>query len=191
MAASSSDRIVCATPADLAYVVDLQKRNSEAIGFLSRVALQEKIERKQVHLALENDAPAGFLHHGSLARPEVRIFQAAIQYDARRRHHGMMLVQDLIDRATKAGAQGISLRCLDYLDANDFWTVAGFEHIGTEPGGKGLLNVWTKTLQTEPADVFRFHSRIHPCPKCGKPTTDTWTRGGVRRRLCVKCVPKL
>src|SRR5687767_3498212 len=79
--------IVLATPADLAYVVDIQKRNGEALGFIPRVALAEKIELGRITLATENGEPAGYLHHGSLAVPEVRIFQAAIQYDARRRHH--------------------------------------------------------------------------------------------------------
>ena len=185
----TQDRIVRATAADLTYVVDLQKRNHEALGFIPRVALLEKIELAQVHLATENDWPAGFLHHGSLARPEVRIFQAAIQYDARRRHHGLALVRDLIDRAEAAGSRGVSLRCLDFLDANDFWTAAGFELIGTEPGARGTLNVWGKRL-SDPQDAFAFHSRVHPCPRCGRMTTDTWTRGAVRRRLCPRCAER-
>ena len=185
--------VVPATPSDLAYVVALQKRNGEALGFIPRVALAEKIELGRITLATENGEPAGYLHHGSLAVPEVRIFQAAIQYDARRRHHGMGLVRDLLARATHAGARGVSLRCLDFLDANDFWTAAGFGLIGTEPGARGTLNVWAKVLagaRGRKSDPFEFHSRIHPCPRCGKPTTDTWTAGAVRRRLCPACVAR-
>src|SRR5687768_5602326 len=180
-----------ATPSDLAYVVALQKRNHEALGFIPRAALAEKIDLGRIRLVAENGDPAGYLHHGSLAVPEVRIFQAAVQYDARRRHHGLALVADLVERARDAGARGVSLRCLDFLDANDFWRAAGFERIGTEPGARGTLNVWAARLN-EPAagthprhhDPFAFHTRLHPCPRCGTPTTDTWTRGAVRRRLC-------
>src|SRR5437762_2871913 len=68
-----------ATPVDLPFVVALQKRDHEALGFIPRAALAEKIERDQLLLVRENGDPAGFLHHGSLAVPEVRIFQAAIQ----------------------------------------------------------------------------------------------------------------
>lgn len=188
-ARSSIDQIVRATPDDLAYVVALQKRNGEALGFIPRVALSEKIDLGQIWLATENGDPAGFLHHGSLAVPEVRIFQAAIQYDARRRHHGLGLVANLVQRATDAGARGVSLRCLDFLDANDFWLAAGFELIGTEPGARGLLNVWgTRVNPTDQTNPFSFHTRVHPCPRCGLPTADTWTRGAIRRRLCAKCV---
>lgn len=190
---TSTDRIVRATPADLAYVVALQKRNGEALGFIPRAALSEKIDLGQIYLATENDDPAGYLHHGSLAVPEVRIFQAAIQYDARRRHHGLALVADLVARASDAGARGVSLRCLDFLDANDFWRAAGFRRIATERGARGALNVWAARLDgrietNNVLDPFHFHSRVHPCPRCGAPTTDTWTRGAVRRRLCPACV---
>src|SRR3954465_15188873 len=102
-----------ATPADLAYVVKLQKAYGDALGFIPRAALAYKIERSRVHLALENGESAGYLHHGSMAAsPEVRVFQAAIQYDARRRHLGLALVDDLVSRATQAGARAVSLRCL-------------------------------------------------------------------------------
>ena len=222
--------IVRATPADLAYVVALQKRNHEALGFIPRAALAEKVDLGRIWLATENGEPAGYLHHGSLARPEVRIFQAAVQYDARRRHVGLSLVADLLARARSAGAGGVSLRCLDFLDANDFWTAAGFTLLGTEPGARGTLNVWGCLLgaggrdkesrrggdkvtnagvaaaphpavrlfpchpvplspgRIVPSSPFSFHSRVHPCPRCGAPTTDTWTRGAVRRRVCARCV---
>lgn len=217
-----------ATPADLAYVVALQKRNGEALGFIPRAALAEKIDLGRIWLARENGDPAGFLHHGSLAVPEVRVFQAAVQYDARRRHLGLALVADLVARARAAGGRAVSLRCLDFLDANDFWTAAGFSLVAREPGARGTLNVWGRVLGDEgdketggqgdkvtaaqgdnglgaassvpasprlrvplspvPSSSFSFHSRVHPCPRCGMPTTGTWTRGAVRRSACPRCV---
>jgi hypothetical protein len=51
--------VVPAIPADLAYVVALQKRNGDAVGFIPRAALAEKIERNQVLLARENGDPPG------------------------------------------------------------------------------------------------------------------------------------
>src|SRR4051812_20753088 len=92
----ASDLIVQADERDLAYVVDLQKRNGDAVGFIPRQALAEKIELGRIWLARENGDPAGYLHHGSLSVPEVRIFQAAVQYDARRRHLGLALVAQLL-----------------------------------------------------------------------------------------------
>ncbi len=169
---------------ELSYLVALQKKFHYELGFLPREALASKIERGAVWLARENGEPAGYLCHGSFARPEIRIFQAAIQYDARRRHLGLSLVADLVARARQAGAAGISLRCLNDLDANGFWRAAGFRHSATEPGAKAPLNVWTLRLGAG----HRFASRIHPCPGCGRTTTDTWTRGARRWSLCPTCV---
>ena len=184
-----------ATLRDLSYVVHLQKKFGHALGFIPRAGLAEKIERDQVRLVRENGEPAGYLHHGSIARPEVRIFQAAVQYDARRRHLGLALVDELVKRATRAGAAGLSLRCLSFLEANDFWRAAGFELLDEEPGAKGVLNVWGRRLPARSAagrerELFSFHSRVHACPRCGAPTTDTWTRGAVRLPLCPRCVAR-
>ena len=184
--------VLRATPGDLAYVVHLQKKHHHALGFIPRVALQQKIDLGRIWLASENGEPAGFLHHGSLAGDEVRIFQAAVQYDARRRHLGLALVRHLLHRAAAAGARGVSLRCLSSLEANDFWRVAGFNLLTTEPGARGTLNVWTQRLLVSPPDTqvggpFAFSSRLHRCPQCGDVTMDTWTRGAIRRRVCPRC----
>ena len=37
-----------------------------------------------------------------------------------------------------------------FLDANDFWTAAGFQKLTREPGAKGTLNVWVKRLSPGP-----------------------------------------
>jgi N-acetylglutamate synthase-like GNAT family acetyltransferase len=196
--------VALATENELSYVLDLQKKNCQALGFLTRAALEEKIRLRRIWLARENDEPAGYLNHGSLAGPEVRIFQAAIQYDAQRRYLGLALLNDLAARAAAAGARGISLRCLSFLEANAFWQSAGFTLAGAEPGAKGTLNVWTKLLPSSPAiphagdrartstshspDAITFSSRFHACPRCGQLTTDTWTRGARRHALCATCV---
>jgi hypothetical protein len=176
--------VTAATAADLPYVVHLQKKHADAVGFIPRMALREKIEQGRIWLARENGEPAGFLHHGSLARPEVRIFQAAIQYDARRRYLGLEMVCHLLRLASDARARGVSLRCLSFLEANEFWDAAGFKLLTTEPGAKGTLNVWVKRL----SPGAEFASRIHPCRGCGAATVDTWVRGAKRLSLCPACV---
>lgn len=179
--------IVPATARDLPFVVALQKRHAAALGFLPRMALREKIAKRQIWLARVGGKRAGFLHHGSLARPEVRVFQAAVRPGARRLSLGSALVNNLLARAAAAGAKGVSLRCLASLDANAFWQAAGFQRLTVEPGGKGPLNVWVKRLD-ESGGRFGFASRIHACPCCGTATVDTWVRGARRLGLCQGCV---
>lgn len=187
--------VTVAAARDLPFVVALQKAHAAALGFLPRQALREKIRLGQVLLARVGGARAAFLHHGSLARPEARLFQIAVTDAARGRGVGRALVNHFLQRATSAGALGASLRCLWFLDANRFWRAAGFRVHASEPGAKGLLNVWVRRLTpvvpgATGADFsrFAFASRVHPCPGCGTPTTDTWVRGARRLSLCPGCV---
>ena len=185
-----------ATPDDLAFVDQLRRRDSRALGFLSRSALAEKIRLGLVRVAVVGRRPAGFLLHGSMRRPEVRVFQLAVHPAFRGRGVARRLVGELAARSASAGARGLSLRCREELAANTFWHAAGFELHDLEPARRGALFVWVRRLPArpaesagpaEPADPFRFHSRWHPCPKCGRMTCDTWSAGGVRRRACADC----
>lgn len=191
-----------ATAADLAFVVALQKRYARALGFIPRAGLREKIDRGQVWVARRGGMPAGFLHHGSLAGREGRVFQAAVDPAACRGGVGRALVEDLARRAAGGGCDVLSVRCLAGLAANAFWPAAGFALAAVEPGARGNLNVWVRRLDVgdepaageagavyaaAPAAGLVFHSRLHPCPVCGRPTTDTWARGAIRRRLCGSC----
>ena len=190
----STPRVIPATARDLPFVVALQKCHGHALGFLPRQALAEKIARRQVWVARQGSRPLGFLHHGSLARPEVRVFQIAVGESSRRGGVATALVEDLLARAAAAGAAGLSLRCLSGLDANRFWRASGFKLLTTEPGAKGELNVWVRRLRRHGpgaagrGDRFAFSSRIHPCPACGRPTVDTWVRRARRLAYCPGCV---
>jgi N-acetylglutamate synthase-like GNAT family acetyltransferase len=173
-----------AKPRDLSYIASLQDRFVRQVGYCHRQALEEKIELGRVELALENGEPAGYLHHGTIHRSELRIFQAAIQYDAQRRHLGLSLVDRVVEKVG-TGVQAISLRCLDYLPANDFWKAAGFERIAREPGKRAPLNVWVRRLQEIPIQVA---SRLRSCVICRMPIIPIWVDGSTRRNICPQCL---
>jgi hypothetical protein len=82
-------------------------------------------------------------HRGGI----VRIPQACIQYDARRRKYGEALVSWLV--AALPGADEIRLRCAADLEANVFWRDMGFVCTATVKGGarRGrLINAWLLDL---------------------------------------------
>jgi GNAT superfamily N-acetyltransferase len=184
--------VTAACRSDLPFIVALQKANGHALGFLPGQALAEKVRSGQVLVARLDERRAGFLHHGSLARPEVRVFQIAVTPRGRGRGLGLALVEALLRRAEAAGARGLSLRCLAALDANRFWRAVGFRLHATEPGAKGTLNVWVCRLgrgtDATRGGRFSFASRVHACPGCGSATVGTWLRGARRLALCRGCV---
>ena len=135
---------------DLRYIEHLAKSNYEAIGFIPRPRLQEYAARGQILMAQENDESAGFLVFGA-GWPTLRVYQACVQYDARRREHGVALVDRLTAEAQRRGCHFISLWCADDLPANEFWSAVGFQRIATRAGGtkRGRLhNQWVLPVPT-------------------------------------------
>lgn len=127
------DPIAIATQADLAFVLDLQRKHSNALGFLPRAAIDWYLLNDRVRLATENGEPAGYV----LGRPAYRwaplmrpITQAAVAMDAQRRHIGLSLVARVCEEAAAAGQIGVQSMCAEGLDANHFWLAAGFKLIG-------------------------------------------------------------
>jgi len=135
-----------ATHADGDYVMALQRSNRESVGGLPRPAIDERLARSTVVLGVLNGDPMGYLmwdYSGGI----VRIPQACIQYDARRRKYGVALVSWLL--AAHPYASEIRLRCAADLEANVFWRDMGFICTATVAGGSRrgrLINAWLLDL---------------------------------------------
>jgi hypothetical protein len=144
--------ITIATPADLKFLVHLQQKFSNAVGFLPVQALIEYVDKKLVGVAHENGQPCGYV----LGRPAYRyqpllrpITQAAVAMDAQRRRHGLALIDRMHNRAYQAGQVAMQAICRVDLEANDFWAAAGFEPIveldRANARGEKLI-VWRKLI---------------------------------------------
>lgn len=145
-------RVRIATPADLQFVLALQRKHTNAVGHLPTAAIEWYIAHERCTLAIENAEPAGYV----LGRAALRwcialrpITQAAICFDAQRRHHGLALVAAETTAAGEAGQIAIQAMCREGLDANEFWAAAGFDKIGSyAPGNARAREVicWRKQL---------------------------------------------
>ncbi len=139
--------VVTATEADLTYIVSLMRANRESVGGLPAPAINERLGRGTVLLANENDDSAGYLLWDAHGR-DIRMYQACIKYDARRREHGISLVQKMFEMYPHA--ESASLRCAADLESNLFWRELGFTCTGTVPGGSRrgrTINCWTRWLE--------------------------------------------
>lgn len=137
------------TPSRVVSFIDgLARQNSEALSFIPTPRLEQYVERGQVLIARENEEPAGFLVFGR-SWPQIRIYQACIQYDARRRQHGLDLVERLVGIARDQSCTDVRLWCAEDLEANEFWQLAGFERSGARTGGarRGRIHIlWARRL---------------------------------------------
>lgn len=136
-----------AVPEDMTYLMSLMRANRESVGGLPAPAMLERVERGTVLLAEINEDPVGYILY-DYRDGRIRIPQACIQYDARRRRYGVALVADLL-RAHPDAAE-ITLRCAADLEANIFWRDMGFTCTGTRPGGRRrgrTINCWALWLE--------------------------------------------
>jgi len=137
-----------ATIDDLPYVVDLEYKNKESLGFLPKLAIEERVRDRQVILGRLHGEPFGYLLFDY--RPQsVHVLQACIQYDARRRLYGAALYGWAL---TQWQAGIVTLKCAADLDSNLFWRSLGLVCTAVREGGarrKRKINVWVHFLQPE------------------------------------------
>lgn len=133
-----------ATVADMPFVMALQRSNRESVGGLPGPAIQERVERGTLALAILNGDPCGYLmwdyRDGILRLP-----QACIQYDARRKTYGAALWLWVVGR--NPDMTEARLRCAADIDANLFWQEMGFTCVSVVAGGSRrgrLINQWQR-----------------------------------------------
>lgn len=118
----------------LKFVKMLQARYSNQLGFLPAQAIEEYLCDERIRLVKENDQDAGYL----LARHHLRqapwcrpIIQAAICFDAQRRHLGLALIRDLEINARRDNLLGLQAWVAMDIDAVGFFSAAGFSLVCT------------------------------------------------------------
>lgn len=156
-----------ATNHDHLYIDALAKKFSNAVGFIPNAALEKYIELGGVQIGLENGEPAGYI----LSRGYLRwciamrpITQAAVQFDAQRRHVGLELVARAEAHAREAGQIAIQACCREGLAANDFWKAAGFREIcqlNPRAARKKQIIVWRKPLSNHIPPWFVLPPPVH------------------------------
>ena len=118
----------------LPYIVDLSRRFATEVGFIPRSAMEAYITRGRVTLATQNGDSVGYFLTSGLNH-HTRIFQAAVQLDARGLRQGLDLLGELVTRSAFAGTKFLTLHCRDGLESNGFWSACGFQLDGLIPGG--------------------------------------------------------
>lgn len=127
MTSSDTRTIRVAGPADLHYILHLQRTYSNHLGFLTTQAHREYIARQGVLLTLENDEPCGYINFRISPRGLIRIPQIACDPEVLRTSIGTKLINHLRSQATEAHCY--LLRALSRTDtpAHLFLPAVGFK----------------------------------------------------------------
>lgn len=115
-----------ATLSDLTFLLDLQRKWSNNVGFLPRACFERYIASHQILLVTENDTPAGYLSWTYSPSGLLRLPQVAVHPDLLRTTIGTKLMRHVIRAATRRGASLVRLTSRSDLPANEFWPEFGF-----------------------------------------------------------------
>jgi hypothetical protein len=135
-----TNSIRTATPADLRFILALQRNFSNQIGYIPAGPTLREIDRGRVAIGELNATEAGMLlwQPALTSQPTTAaIIQAAVRMDAQRQALGLTLVNTIAQQAAAAGTTILQAWCRSDLESNLFWAAAGFSKIATREGGKG------------------------------------------------------
>lgn len=138
-----------AQPSHLPFVLDLQRKWSDSVGFLPRSALLSYLEDSQTLIVYENGAPAGYLNWTCTARGLVCLQQVAIDPSLLRTTLGSKIMQHIARAGVRGSCSVVRLRSRSDLTANQFWPTLGFSITATflNPSKRMLpLIEWTRPL---------------------------------------------
>jgi GNAT superfamily N-acetyltransferase len=135
-------------PQMLLFIDSLQKKNAEALSFYPKQVFERELNNGRLFLGLLNGEPCGYIYVGA-SGGDVKCHQVCIEYDARRKLYGAMLVVALESYAKDSFSNSVTLRCGFDLEANKFWEEMGYKCIAVKDGGvrrMRKINVWRKYL---------------------------------------------
>jgi hypothetical protein len=186
------------------FVVDLQRRESNALGFLPRSRYEKHLACDRLVVQTANGQRVGFLAWG-LNDGFASIHQVCTTLDARRWRFALMMVIRLVAKLERLRCFNVRLRCAMDLEARYFWQALGFDLVSVVPGGRGrgrLIGLWT--LHLDFATLNRLVSLVRSpfslvLPRAARELE--WSNGtvgllsepgaGVRRRVLSAIVPRV
>jgi GNAT superfamily N-acetyltransferase len=141
---ASRGDLICRTSNanDRAFVDQLQKENSYAVGFIQKTIWDKYVwggERNFVVLVCEKNLdPVGYILFtpGKGVGSYAKIQQIAVREDARRLEYGSLLLDCSRQFCEETGKRGFTLRCRTDLESNKFWKALGFDKYGVWEKGK-------------------------------------------------------
>jgi len=164
--------IVTATESDLKYIEHAQKKHHEAIGFVPKSAMENRIERRDYLKIDVNGQEAGFLLIGGGTRTPIRISQIMVDEELWRRGVGRASIGMIQEYALTMPKQTIVGRCAEGLTVNELVLATGARRVQVEaPKNKRKRRIfyyqWWEHTQphvSQPQDMGDAQPQNTPSP---------------------------
>lgn len=131
---------------DIQAVKRLADDNRNALGFLVRASLEERLRHRGLLVCEHQGEVIGFVSFHHRRDGWTTIHELCVEEQYRRQGVGRALVEAVKDDALRAGQSGIRLKCPVDLPANGFYARLGFTRAAVVEGRRRPLAVWEKSL---------------------------------------------
>ncbi|HXG20703.1 MAG TPA: N-acetyltransferase [Methylomirabilota bacterium] len=136
-----------ARPEDLDQIKKLAARNSDALGFVLRPALEQAILEGRLVVAEMGNRILGFQEYYHRKRDrQTTLYHKCVAAEFRGHGIGKALVDAVVAEAQNMGRTHLLLKCPEDLPANEFHRRYGFKLVAKENGRRRRLNVWRLNL---------------------------------------------
>jgi ribosomal protein S18 acetylase RimI-like enzyme len=141
-------RIEWADESEIAGIKRIADDNKLELGFVLQPALAESLTAQRILVAkLDGIAGiTGFLHYRHRKDRITKVYQICVDKQHRGKGVGEKLLDELRRNAAQMEQERLLLNCPEGLLANDFYRKYGFVQLGTLPGKRRRLIVWTLPL---------------------------------------------
>lgn len=127
--------IETASENDISYIVRLQKKFSNQVGFVPKTAIQDHVRRMGYTICKVNGQHAAYiLQSGGTIRP-VHLIQVAVEEELWRNGIGTAMLDYVIQRSSNQNYPDITAYVREDLQANLYFTSRGFHEVRKRPGG--------------------------------------------------------
>jgi len=148
MTSGNNFNIRKAVLSDIDSIKKLVDQHKKELGFVTRPAINESIERSELLVALEagTDNVIGLVHYRHRLDGQTTLYNLAVIGTFRHIGVAQALINTLRAEAVAKKQKLIFLKCPQVLASNAFYRQYGFTHVVTEPGKKLPLNIWKLDL---------------------------------------------
>lgn len=154
-----ADLVRSATPADLTYLLHIQNKQTDSIGYVNKGALLERINTGRILVLTHNGDPAGYLNYTHRRDRITHLNQVAVSEELWRIGLGTLAMHQLIENARRCGSLMLHCRTAIDLPANRFWPTLGMRPGPLIPGQRRVLIPWKKRLGRKWLDPSSIHQR--------------------------------
>ena len=135
MSSETAIEIQTTTESDVSYIVALQKKFSNQVGFVPTTAIHDHISRRHYTICKINGQHSSYILQSGGTLKTVHLIQVAVEEKMWRSGIGTAILDHVIQKNKTKRYPNVTAYVREDLQANSYFTSLGFQEVRKRPGG--------------------------------------------------------